>query len=221
MLGAPTSLPCSTLLSDLNTEATGGVEMFVVSAGDEEWSGTAAQGATTSLALTVCQTVGDDSQNVSDDSVPDYVYLRRNHKRVRPFVTCSHQIQQDRCCTVFGYHNPNTHTVYTLRKRNSNSITPGPANRSQRRIFSPQTQDDESFSVIWPCNKHEEHVLTWSLVHPAGEPYSSSDEDEYDEAEDLWWQANPPQREWFTQARAVRTRNDCSASQREEWCYVP
>jgi hypothetical protein len=92
--------------------------------------------------------------------------------------------------------------------------------RSQRRIFLPETQVDESFSVIWPCNKHEEHVLTWSVKHPAGKPYSESDSTDNDPDEAAWWEANQPERKWFVQARAVRTRNDCSASQREEWCLI-
>lgn len=195
VLWRPTGQPCATLLDSLNTLATGGVAQVAVIVGHDTWQNDVDQGAASSPALSVCQAVQTADNDTQDVDALSAVPVR---KRILPFVTCSHQIEQDRCCTVFGYFNPNWENVVMPRRRGSNWFTPPPVNRGQTLTFIGNSTVEEAFAILWPCNKYERHVLTWSLKHPRlGHDLEQS---------------------WFRQARAVRTRNDCSAAQREDWC---
>jgi len=232
VLWQSTALPCIELLSDLNSGATAGVEQFIVELGSEQWSSTQLEDGASSLALGVCQAaaVATDSVEASEEDPvgTEHYYSHRARRPLKIVVGCSHQIQNDLCCTVFNYTNPNEHWIWTHRKEGSNWFVPKPVDRDQPRKFCGESSG--AFSIIWPCHKGKQHNLEWNVKVAAkyGDTHSSSDAADNAAAEaeladadpDYYGSHKPAERHFLSQARAVRTRNDCSAAMRQAYCQL-
>lgn len=191
---------------------------------------TTTAGATSSSSSSTTTTDAADAADDDDDAGADGYYVKRSRKAVEPFVTCSQQLHNDWCCSVFGYRNPNDCDVTIDVEKDNNFFTPKPIDRGQTTEFLANTKVEEAFSVLWKCHRYEEHVLTWTLRHPAGKnawpsggpdaDANAEDEDE-DASADSWpHHHNSVEKFWKRSARAIRTRNDCNEAQREQWCQL-
>lgn len=220
-----TSLPCEILMNNVVRYARGGVAQFALSFGDEMWQNVAAQGAQTSLAMSVCAPVvkhDEDNQTLSGDTLPNSYFVFPSKHAVHVSVACSHRFKNDTCCTVFGYRNDNNHKVFVPRVAGENYFTPHPVDREQTALFHGETDEPEAFRVIWPCHKYERTIITWSVKHRAilgDQPWTHAQIENGDVTD-------PPfdfntEHFWFRQASTTRTRNDCTKEQKIQWCGLP
>lgn len=224
VLWEATGLNCSDLLANLSTRATAEVGAFQMAFLGETWASTTARGPDSVLSTHVCgaeEPVQPDVIEYDDDGATiDWWMKKEARKPVTLTLACSHQIALDKCCSVFGYHNPNDHKVWTRIDQGSNWFIPSPVDRDQRRKFLAETTDLEDFAVIWDCNRHEQHKLTWTIRHPRGDGHVWGASANQTDTDSMWHHHTEAERTWERSVTAVRTRNDCSAEQRENWCLL-
>jgi len=114
-------------------------------------------------------------------------------RAIVPHVHCSER-RNGRCCSLFGYTNPNLAPVELPAGRPHNFLVPGGALPFGSLVFAPNATVDTAFAVSWSCPEYERHTLRWVL------------------------QTEAPHGRWRRMADAARTRDDCSDAEYNTWC---